>query len=65
MLKKGRLRLTDQAFDDYVQICISDHGPGFDPMDVPTLFDRFYRADHSSKTSKGTGFGFVFEQIHR
>ncbi len=61
--EEGPIEVDGQAFDDYVQICISDHGPGFDPMDVPPhAFDRFYRADHSSKTSKGTGLGLFLSK---
>lgn len=60
--EEGPIEVDGQAFDDYVQICISDHGPGFDPMDVPHAFDRFYRADHSSKTSKGTGLGLFLSK---
>ena len=40
-----------------MQVCISDEGKGFDPKDIPYVFDRFYRSDRDSKTSKGTGLG--------
>lgn len=54
---QGPIEVCGEAYEDNVKICIMDHGPGFDPMDVPHAFDRFYRSDHSSKTTKGTGLG--------
>lgn len=58
----GPIEVDGEIFDDAVKLCISDHGPGFDPMDVPHAFDRFYRADHSTKTSKGTGLGLFLSK---
>lgn len=37
--------------------CVSDEGPGFDPNDVPFVFDRFYRAPSASRHTKGAGLG--------
>ncbi|NLB71743.1 MAG: PAS domain-containing protein [Chloroflexi bacterium] len=53
----GEIRIVGLVTGEFVQICISDEGKGFDPKDVPFLFDRFYRSDRDSKTSKGTGLG--------
>jgi len=47
----GKVRLTD------VVVCVSDHGPGIDPRDIPHIFDRFYRSDEVAKKTKGTGLG--------
>ena len=40
-----------------VVVCVSDHGPGIDPRDIPHIFDRFYRSDEVAKKTKGTGLG--------
>ncbi len=53
----GEIVFSGEVEKNMVKICVSDHGPGFDPMDVPHAFDRFYRSDQDSKTSKGTGLG--------
>jgi signal transduction histidine kinase len=58
----GSIEVSGVAYDDAVKICVADHGPGFDPIDVPHAFDRFYRADHSSKTTKGTGLGLFLSK---
>ncbi len=37
-------------------LSVRDHGPGFDPADLPHVFDRFYRAP-SARTVAGSGLG--------
>lgn len=54
---EGPIEVNGEAFEDYVTICVSDHGLGFDPIDVPHAFDRFYRADYNNTNTKGTGLG--------
>lgn len=55
--QSGEIRISGQVIGEFVQVCISDEGKGFDPKDIPFVFDRFYRSDRDSKTSKGTGLG--------
>jgi signal transduction histidine kinase len=38
---------------------IIDHGPGVDEEELPHLFDRFYRAERSSKSATGAGIGLT------
>lgn len=38
------------------QLRISDQGPGIDEVDLPYVFDRFYRSD-TSRNTPGTGLG--------
>lgn len=41
-------------------LSVRDHGPGFDPADLPHVFDRFYRADHArGKPGSGLGLAIV------
>jgi signal transduction histidine kinase len=44
--------------DGFVEICVSDRGPGIAPEDQQTIFDRFRQVDSSRKRrSVGVGLG--------
>jgi two-component system phosphate regulon sensor histidine kinase PhoR len=56
------------AVDDYLRplrgpgatIAVADEGPGIDPVHLPRLTERFYRADnHRSRELGGTGLGLA------
>lgn len=67
-LRRAFANLLDNAFkwsprDSTVAVVLAggslsvrDHGPGFDPVDLPYVFDRFYRAS-SARTVPGSGLG--------
>lgn len=53
----GEIRISGQMRADQVIICVQDEGPGIAPGDIPHIFDRFYRAEEASRTTKGAGLG--------
>jgi two-component system sensor histidine kinase MprB len=40
------------------ELTVRDHGPGFEPDDLPYVFDRFYRA-RSARSLPGSGLGLA------
>ena len=44
---------------DFVEISISDTGPGIPPADLARIFERFYQVDKSRKRGRGTGLGLA------
>jgi two-component system OmpR family sensor kinase len=66
----GTVTLRAQRSDDYVQITVSDMGPGIDPEHLPHIFDRFYKADASRagtsiRSGSGLGLSIVRAIVHR
>jgi two-component system sensor histidine kinase MprB len=39
-------------------LSVRDHGPGFDPGDLPRVFERFYRSDRA-RAMPGSGLGLA------
>ena len=62
----GEIRLSLERVDDEVAIAVTDNGVGIEAEDLPHLFERFYRADHSrhrgTNQAHGTGLGLSIAQ---
>lgn len=59
--------LEVQTQDQFVNISVSDSGPGIPKQNLPHLFDRYYRADDSGKQVSGLGLGLYIcaDIVHR
>ncbi|SDD71621.1 sensor histidine kinase [Sporomusa acidovorans] len=61
---KGKILVTTKLEKKdgqrYLQIVVSDNGPGIAPDDIPHVFDHFYRGEKSrDRKSGGTGLGLA------
>ena len=58
--KKGDTTVRFYLMNDIVTIEVSDNGPGIDEIELPRLFERFYRVEKSrSKKQGGSGLGLA------
>ncbi len=53
----GEIRIIGQVRPEHVVVCVQDQGPGIPPGDMPHIFDRFYRAGETARSTKGAGLG--------
>lgn len=53
----GEILIKGEFNQDLVQISVQDQGKGFDPVDIPSVFERFYRSEEAARSTKGTGLG--------
>ena len=54
----GRITVEVAVASDTARLVVTDDGPGFDPEDLPRVFDRFHRGDRS-RTTPGSGLGLA------
>jgi signal transduction histidine kinase len=58
----GRITVEGRFRDGWVEVSVTDNGPGIAPDQLPRIFDRFYRAEAArtrSEAGKGTGLGLA------
>lgn len=55
--EKSTIKISVVMTDGHVLVKIKDQGIGIKAYDLPHIFDRFYRADHSRNKEKVAGYG--------
>ncbi|WP_433227940.1 ATP-binding protein [Micromonospora sp. CA-248260] len=55
---EGTLRASTSTSGGKLVYEVSDEGPGIDPVHLPHLFDRFYKAD-PARSGRGSGLGLA------
>jgi PAS domain S-box-containing protein len=57
---EGTITVRVQALDNRVMGQVADTGVGISPVDLPYVFDKFFRANHPKvRETKGTGLGLA------
>lgn len=57
--EKGQVKIHLTSVSGTVKVMVEDTGIGIPPVDVPFLFERFYRIE-KSRVGKGTSFEMEF-----
>lgn len=55
----GTITATVADTSLYTQITVEDTGSGFDPKDIPHLFERFYKGSNAAENSYGIGLALA------
>jgi signal transduction histidine kinase len=61
----GAVSLTARRDGDAVVVQVTDDGAGIDPVHLPHVFDRFYKADPSRGAGTGLGLSIVKAIVER
>ena len=55
----ANVRVDAVRRDEWIDIVVSDSGPGIPPADLTRVFERFYRVDKARSRPGGTGLGLA------
>jgi two-component system sensor histidine kinase KdpD len=58
----GRVSLSSRKIGDRLEFSVEDTGPGIDAIDLPLIFEKFYRGRSGSKSRKGSGMGLAISR---
>ncbi len=55
----SRIVLSSRPRGDRLEFTVEDNGPGIEALDLPLIFDKFYRGKRSEHVRKGSGMGLA------
>lgn len=55
----SRIVLRSHRTEERLELSVEDNGPGIDPIELPLIFEKFYRGKKSTGKGKGTGMGLA------
>ena len=59
----GHVKLSARSLSDEIEFRVQDSGPGISEIDLPHIFDRFYRGDKSrNRQDGGSGLGLAISK---
>jgi two-component system sensor histidine kinase KdpD len=58
----GRITLRSRRNGDRLEFHVEDDGPGVSAVDLPFIFDKFYRGKNGASKGKGTGMGLAISR---
>ncbi len=53
------ITLSSRRAGDRLEFCVDDNGPGIDALDLPLIFEKFYRGKRGAASGKGSGMGLA------
>jgi two-component system sensor histidine kinase KdpD len=56
---ESRIVLRSRRVEGRLEFEVEDSGPGIDKVDLPHIFEKFYRGKRGAKLKKGTGMGLA------
>jgi two-component system sensor histidine kinase KdpD len=55
----SRILLNSRRGGDRLEFLVEDNGPGIDALDLPLIFEKFYRGKKGTTAGKGSGMGLA------
>jgi two-component system sensor histidine kinase KdpD len=55
----SKVSLSSQREKDRLEFSVADNGPGIDALDLPLIFEKFYRGKKGATSGKGSGMGLA------
>jgi two-component system sensor histidine kinase KdpD len=58
----SRVTLSYDRDDERLEFSVEDNGPGIDALDLPLIFEKFYRGKRGAGARKGSGMGLAISR---